>query len=501
MSVPPPPLVSPANATPLYDGRVDAPHPPKPEAPAPADPSPYRGNATPGGDAFPRLIWGGFAAVLACLVLRGAGSGGVVDADEADFVRTLIEVKDRVEGGYVSDVDADDLRLAAINGMLALTTDPNTNFIPPQQTEAFDDRLEGTFRGIGVTVSLAPGGGMLVERPLPGGPAIAAGVRGGDVIVEADGVDLTDKPLSEATELVRGPIGTSVQLAIARPGHDGRLELEVRRDTVAAPIVDGFTTDPVTGEPGFLVEPPEIAGVGTGEGPRVAYVRLREFAPTAAASVLNAIREVDDGGPVDALILDLRDNPGGLLDEAWQLADLFLPAGKLITWEGGKTVVRAPLVATAPADELGQRLEAIPLVLLVDAGSASASEVVSGALSDHGRATIVGEATYGKGSVQSVYELGSRGRLGRLKLTRAYYHLPGGRVLERTADGRAFGVGVDVPVPLVEGDARRDPDADGPDFPRQVWRAYEVVLGLLAVEQVDPDEPVDPLDASTTRPA
>ncbi len=434
------------------------------------------------------------------IVLRsGTAGSGAVTPSEADFVRTLLEVKGRVEGQYVRELDPEIMRLAAVEGMLRLTTDPNTVYVPPERAEQFADRLDGVFVGIGVNIEAvdrdvvaaspdAPSDGILVTRVLPGSPALASGVQVDDILVSADGVDLRPLNLREAQQLITGPAGTTVDVGIAR--GDEAVSLTIERARVISPIIEGIARAQ-DGSPRFVIEPQDLPvdlTVGSGELPRVVFVRLTDFAPEATQRLLNAIANVSDP---EAFILDLRQNPGGQLRQAVELASLFLPEGALVTFEDGRSSARTlHRVAARPDD--APWLKTVPLVVLVDGNSASASEVVSGALSHHGRATLVGTSTFGKGSVQDIMGVGG-GRLGTLKLTTAYYHLPDGRIVDRSADGVSAGVLVDVDVPLDEASSFR-PSPDGPMWPTQVWAAYEVLLANLLEVDAIPMSPVAPPD-------
>ncbi|MEM7808574.1 MAG: S41 family peptidase [Planctomycetota bacterium] len=430
-----------------------------------------------------RVAWGIVTLVLAVLVLRGASlGGGAVDADEANFVKTLLEVKDRVETGYVRQIEPDVLRQAAIEGMLRLTTDDNTGYIPPAEAESFNNALGGVYVGIGVNILAVnadddaftmqqPSGGIRVTRVLPKSPALDAGLKTGDILVSADGIDIRPLTVGEAQDYIMGPAGTDVTIGVERDGTD--LTFDITRASVESPVLEGIARKD-DGSPRFLIEaadvPAEVA-FGSGELPRVAYVRLEQFTPNCTAKVANVLLTLE---PLDGVLLDLRQNPGGQLTEAVGLASLFLDDGKLVTFEDGRNAART-LHRVGRPDDLPQWLTTVPLALLVDGSSASASEIVAGALSHHGRATLVGQDTFGKGSVQIPLPIGGPdGRFGFLRLTEAFYHLPDGRIVDRTG-GVSSGVEVDVDVPLAEGEGSR-PEQDGPIWPRQVWRAYEVLL-------------------------
>ena len=447
-----------------------------------------------------RLGWGVATAALMALTLRAAVSATPPRNDDLAFVRTLGDVTGLLERGYVREVDPETLRRAAVAGMLNLATDPHTVYVPPAEAEGFDDQLGGQYKGIGVTIVAArdgeagfdPGdpaaasGGIRVLRPLPGSPAAAAGLLTGDVIVGVDGQDVRPLPLPDIQALILGPAGTEVELSIERPtgvpgGEPAAFDVAVGRAAVQSPVLAGIANGP-DGEPRFVIEardlPEPPAGVGSGELPRVAYVRLATFVPGAADRVASVLA---GSGDLDGLILDLRSNPGGLLTEAAKLADLFLDGGVIVWSEGAN----APRNVARAGDDAGDRLtRGLPVAVLLDRASASASEVFAGALQDHGRATVVGERSFGKGSVQDVIDLADGGRL---KMTTAYYHLPGGRVVQREAGDETWGIDPDVPAPPTEADAAPavldSIRGGGPAIPSQVWRAYAVLLAELAAER------------------
>lgn len=479
----------------------------------------YEPRAVPADDVarqrrWERVAWGVAVAALAILALRTGGSTAPRDEDLA-FVSTLVEIKQRLKHDYVRELDDKMLQQAAVDGMLALATDPYTQYIPPIDTAEFENQIAGRFDGIGVEIEPAnrdkpgftlesPSGGLVIVRPIPDSPAIRAGLLAGDLIAEVDGTDVRPLPSNQVIELIKGPTGTTVELGIERPVADGetqRLNFTVERAAVQSPILEGFGRKP-DGSPIFLVPPPaELQGFGTGELPRVAYLRLTQFTQGSADAVAGVLSRLRAQEGLDGVILDLRYNPGGYLPEAVKLVDLFLDGG-IITWSEGANAPRQELWAK-PAAPFGD----VPLVVMLNGNSASASEVTAGALADHGRATIVGERSYGKGSVQSILELDGDGRL---KMTTAYYHLPSGRVVQREPEDVTWGIEPDVAAPIDP----QNPDAvgprEGPPFPDQVWRAYEVLIADLAADLAadtadaaggfDPVPPAEPTTRPSTRP-
>ena len=432
-----------------------------------------------------RIAWLLFCAILALIALRVPTGATPSDRDLA-FMRTMVELKRQIDGHYVRPVDERDLREQAIAGMMG-TLDPYSEYIPPRQTQAFNEMISGRFTGVGILVAAKDGAGpLVVTRPLEGGPAASAGVEPGDKIVAVDGADITDLKQPEVIEKIKGPIGTRVTLTVERPLDKAttrpgqplrRLDLTMDRAEVTQPVIDGYRRD-ARQKPIFWVESDPTAATTTNPTPtpvKVAYIRLTGFTQGSGAAVVDLTRQLLADG-MQGLILDLRFNGGGLLDEAATLGDAFLPQGDVIYSAKGEhypeVVRRAKGAGTLPD---------FPMVVLVNGYSASASEVLSGALGDNGRAVIVGTRTFGKGSVQQISPLSDGGEV---KLTQAHYYLPSGRLVHRERDSTDWGVVPDLAVPVDEndpaevGDLRREPL-----FPRQVRAAYQALVGLVATER------------------
>ena len=277
---------------------------------------------------------------------------------------------------YDQPVDPVALTEGAIQGMLDTLEDPNTRYLPPAAEESARQTMEGEIEGIGVLVESVDGE-VTVVSPFEGSPADAAGLEPGDIIREADGVELTGINLSEAAELIRGPAGTTVHLVIERNGET--FEVDVERDEIRIPSVRSE----------MLEE-------------NIAYVRLNRFSDPAPEELRTALEELMNQNP-DGLILDLRNNPGGGLNTAVDVADQFLTDGPVLTERFGSGEER---VLEASDEGLAQE---IPMVVLINEGSASASEVVAGALRDRDRATLIGTTSFGKGTVQTWHALSNGG--------------------------------------------------------------------------------------------
>jgi carboxyl-terminal processing protease len=343
----------------------------------------------------------------------------------------LQEVWSIVEDEFYGEIpDQRTRNYAAIRGMLGALEDENTTFIEPRSAAILGEDATGELEGIGAYVGLDEDGRVLIIRPFTDGPAALAGLIAGDRVLSVDDVSLAGRSLYEAIALIRGPAGTDVRLLIMRPGAADPFEAIVTRARVEIPT----TTIRMTDE-----------GVG--------YVRLHTFNASASEALEASLSELLSEEPV-GIVLDLRQNPGGWLDQAISVADLFLAEGVIVTerWsDGSEDVYKA---------HLGDLGEQVPLVVLVDAGSASASEIVGGALQDNGRAVLVGEVTYGKGSVQRPHTLSDGSEL---RVTIALWFTPEGRALH------AQGLTPDVEVPWPD---TTSGTAEGP----QLDRAIELLL-------------------------
>lgn len=361
------------------------------------------------------LAWlAGFAPLTVAMVRAG------------DDQQLLAEVAARVRADYVEPVDERSLAEGAVRGMLA-TLDPHSQFLAASEHEAIRTSAAGNYVGVGLEVQ-ARDGRVVVVAPIPGSAAARADLRQGDVIVSVDGAPVDGTRVDDAILRLRGEPGTAVVVVARRDGDD--LEaLTLRRGPVhvqsvaAVPLADGY-----------------------------GYVRLSRFNDTTAADLRRAIESLQRrNGGLQGLVLDLRDNPGGVLDAAVAVADGFLEAGLIVSASGrGRD-------ATFRHDALpGDWLAGAPLAVLVNGQSASAAEIVAGALGDHGRATLVGARTFGKGSVQTVLPL-SDGRA--IKLTTSRYFTPSGASLH------ARGVSPDVVLPAAS------PHPEGPARDPQVAAA------------------------------
>ena len=321
---------------------------------------------------------------------------------------------------------------AAIEGLLVALDDPHTNYVRPQAFAIENEELEGQFEGIGATVSMRQDGKLIIVAPVEGSPAKAAGIRPGDLILAVNGQSIEGLSLLEAVSIIRGPKGTDVTLLVQHLGDIDPVEIVITRGVI--PLISVL----VRSQP----------------GDRIAHIRLTEFHANTASRLAEAVGQAVAGG-AEGLILDVRDNPGGLLESVVDVTSLFLEDG-LIIYEvdgsGDRRDLHARGDAVAPD---------LPLVILANQFSASASEILVGALQDHQRATVVGVSTFGKGSVNILRKLSNDGGL---FLTHARWFTPTGRLIHPD------GLQPDVEV--------TDIDAQEADI-RQLQKAIEILEAQL----------------------
>jgi carboxyl-terminal processing protease len=319
-----------------------------------------------------------------------------------DLTKRMKEYTDlvtAVAANAPDDVGSDKVVYSSIDGMLR-TLDPHTNFLEPKEYADMQDRQKGSFYGLGILVTKR-NDQITVITPIEGTPAARLGVRAGDIISEIEGVSTSELTLDEVVKRLKGPKGTTVHIKIMRTGMKEPIPLSIVRAAVP--------TNSITNV--LMIRP----GVG--------YIRIKDFTSTTVRELDEAIDKLKADG-MQKLVLDLRMNPGGLLDAAVGVADHFLDKGQMIVYTKGRTADAAQdYVAPGKHEKLN-----VPIVVLVNRGSASASEIVAGALQDHDRAMIVGETSWGKGLVQSVYTL----QYGAgLALTTSKYYTPSGRNIQR----------------------------------------------------------------------
>ena len=341
-----------------------------------------------------------------------------------ELVKLIVDVLDEVDQNYVRELTPDDRRKLVeemINGGLE-RLDPYSAFLSDREFKQFERKNNGSFGGVGIQVGLDRAtGGLVVTTPLVGTPAYEAGILAGDLIVKIDGKPLENARTSEAVEKIQGEIGTPVTLTVVHEGQKKAVDVTMARAEIKIETVLGDRRKPDNpAEWDYIID----------KDKKIAYVRLLEFEKPTADTLQQVLKQLEAEG-VRGLILDLRGNPGGLLTSAVAVSDLFLTSGRIVSTQGRKTPER---VYDAKAEgTLFEPAAEHPMAVLIDKYSASASEIVAAALQDHGRAVIVGERSFGKGSVQNVYPMEDNTAL---KLTTQSYHRPSGRNIHRFPDSK-----------------------------------------------------------------
>jgi carboxyl-terminal processing protease len=336
------------------------------------------------------------------------------DAEYYELYRVFAETMFQVEQNYVKDVDRRKLMEAAIRGVLN-ELDPYSNYISPDEIDRFKTSVESQFGGIGIQITHEKGL-LKVLSPLVGSPAYHAGIEAGDLIVEIDGKATEGLTLDEAVKRMKGEPGTNVKLTVLH-AHDKRREtLTIGREIIEVETVLGDKRNDKD-EWNFMLDPEK----------KIGYVRLTAFSRNTADDLESALKQLKAEG-MKALVLDLRFNPGGLLKSAIDISDLFISEGMIVSTKGRNTDERK-VTARKPGT-----YENFPMAVIVNRYSASASEIVSACLQDHKRAIVVGERTWGKGSVQNIIEMEGGGSA--LKLTTAAYMRPSGKNIHRYPDAK-----------------------------------------------------------------
>lgn len=373
-----------------------------------------------------RLLWFVLATVLLCAVLGGVygrqveATPGSDDSDVKSSLNALTRVYSIVEQNYADHVDPDRAIFGSTNssspgGVGAIpgalrTLDPHSSFFDPRAFSRLREDQEGKYYGVGMSIQARPGKMgrfvVAVAAPIPGSPAFRAGLRPGDIITKVDGKStegLSNDPV-RLTELVanmlKGPKGTVVHVTVSREGYDQPLDFEITRD--------------------------EISNLSVGDAfmirPGIAFIRIMKFTENTNDELTAALKRLNEKS-LQGLILDLRDNPGGLLQEAVEVSDHFLEKSQLIVYHHGRHSPEKRYYATK-----GDGGNEYPIVVLINRMTASASEIVTGALQDHDRALVMGEPSFGKGLVQTVYPMDEHTGLA---LTTARYYTPSGRLIQR----------------------------------------------------------------------
>jgi carboxyl-terminal processing protease len=314
-----------------------------------------------------------------------------------------------IRDDYVEEVDDKTLISNAINGMLS-ALDPHSNYLPDDDFKKMQERTRGEFGGLGIEITMEDGY-VKVVSPIDDTPAFNAGVQAGDLIVQIAGQDVLGMTLSEAVELMRGPVGSDIDITIRRK-DDQFIDITLTRDVI------------------------KMRSVRHESYGKVGYIRITTFSEQTTPGLENAVAELqaEHGNDLQGVILDLRNNPGGLLREAVSVSDAFLEKGEIVSTRGRQGNQNSRYFAKS-----GDLLDGLPLVILINSGSASASEIVAGALKDHKRAVIMGTRSFGKGSVQSIIPMPGHGAI---RITTARYYTPSGVSIQST------GIAPDIDVEL-----------------------------------------------------
>tara|TARA_B100001121_G_scaffold38491_1_gene32881 strand:- start:346 stop:1485 length:1140 start_codon:yes stop_codon:yes gene_type:complete len=321
----------------------------------------------------------------------------IVNAAENDVYKKIDlfgEVLEKINKEYVDEINQSESMDSAINGLLQ-SLDPYSAYMSPEILNEMQTETSGEFGGLGIEVSMESGV-VKVISPIDDTPASKAGIKAGDYIIKIDNVQVQGKSLSEAVDLMRGPVGSSISLTIRRIGQKKALNFEIVREIIEIRSVRA-----------------ELLKKNIG------YIRLTSFNENSSEQIKDQIKKFEKDQNVSSYILDLRNNPGGLLSQAISISDFFLDNGEIVSTKSRKASENRKWFA-----KKGDLIDGKTLIVLINYGSASASEIVAGALKDHKRAIILGENSYGKGSVQSIIPLRNKGAI---RLTVAKYYLPSGK--------------------------------------------------------------------------
>jgi len=315
-----------------------------------------------------------------------------------DYLKFLGETIDKIKSDYVEDIENKDLIESAIDGMLS-SLDPHSNFLDAESLKNMKIQTKGEFGGLGIEVTME-NGFVKVIAPIDNTPAYKAGVKAGDYITHLDGKSVVGLKLDEAVDKMRGPIGSKLKITIGRSNQEP-FDLIIKRDVI------------------------KISSIKSRLEKDVGYIRITSFSEQTSKSLRDEIKKLNKKNKdLKGYVLDLRNNPGGLLDQAVSVSDIFLEKGEIVSTRGRDD--KNPEIYKAKA---GDMISGLPLVVIINNGSASASEIVAGALQDHKRAIIVGTKSFGKGSVQTIIPVNP---YGALRMTTAKYFTPSGRSIQKT---------------------------------------------------------------------
>lgn len=381
----------------------------------------------------PRLVFlvplvfllGLFAARLPATISTVASIAGFslpIGGWNGDFTGPVDDVKQMLLEGYVDPIDAKKLQEGAINGMLEVLDDPYALYVPPVERAEFEKEIAGHYAGIGAVIQIE-GGFPVVATPMEDSPAFRAGLHPKDKIIEINGEGTVGITIDQCVERLTGENGTVVNLTVNRGGET--LKFSLKREEIVVRSVKGVMRLPdAEGTWNYFLD----------RDNRIGYLRLTQFIPTSTVEIVKALRQMEvETKQLGGLVLDLRDNPGGDLDTCLEIADLFLRDGEMLSIRG-----RNGDSQSFTAREKGT-LPGFPIIVLVNGRSASASEILAGALADRDRAIVIGSRTFGKGLVQTVRALPHNPEA-QVKFTAQRYYLPSGRMIHRADDSKVWGV-------------------------------------------------------------
>ena len=367
-------------------------------------------------------------ALLVLFILGPYGDSRVSAIDSSTYksLKTLSEVLDIVEKNYVEPVETDKLLKGAINGMIK-SLDPHSSFMTGEMYKELEVETRGSFGGIGIEITLVKDV-LTVVSPIEDTPAYTAGVKAGDQIIRIDGKSTKDITIMDAVKQLRGPKDTKVTITILREGLAKPKEIELIRSTIKIRSVRSKVYDE-----------------------HIGYIRIAQFQERTGDDLKKALREIETKAkPLNGIVLDMRNNPGGLLNQSVEVSDLFLKSGTIVSTRGRAKTMESKASAKDDGNE-----PTCPMIVLVNEGTASAAEIVSGALQDNGRAVILGTQTFGKGSVQTVIPLEDGAAL---KLTTAKYYTPNGRSIQAEGITPDIVVKQQIPPPEEKKEEKAKPE-------------------------------------------
>ncbi len=361
--------------------------------------------------------------IILFLIFNTSTLSSYAKNDLYDKIDLFGEVIENIKKNYVDDVDQAKIMDSAINGVLQ-SLDPYSAYMSPELFKEMQTDTRGEFGGLGIEIGMEAGV-VKVISPIDGTPAQKAGIKAGDYIVKIGKDQVQGKSLMEAVKLMRGPVGTSIELTIRRKKIKKPLEFKITRK---------------------IIEIQSVSSKAISKEKNIGYVRLKSFNENSDNQFLNSIKKFEKNPKIKGYVIDLRNNPGGLLTQAINITDYFLDDGEIVSTKGRKVSETRKFFARR-----GDEVKGKPVVVLINNGSASASEIFAGALKDHKRAIILGENSYGKGSVQSIIPLANGGGM---RLTISKYYLPSGKSISEV------GVIPDIFVEEIGDDFKINSDKD-----------------------------------------